>query len=297
MEDLKTRLNKITDTSNYRFKASIVKKIIEETKIKLEKKDFFHSAIEIDKKHHPVNIDQNKFIEIINNFLKLDKFNLKYTTNEIKDGYGNIAVAYDGNPYITLKLALMALRTHNNIVFFSKKYYAVNTKIIETINKISEENQYAKRFLMVEYDVIDGMVAQNQNFFNLLIYIGDKRKFQPLKRKISIPILFNGYGSVDVYIQNKSFKEILLDMDKFSNENNININYYDNTSLEETLTFVNKYDISDCFVLLSKDTDIIYKFISEVKSKNIYINKNPFEDYSLGIEEEDLIYSKNIVMN
>ncbi len=297
MENLQNRLDRITNTDKYRFKASLVKDIIKEVKEEFSKKDFFKSAIEIDKKRHPVNIYDEKFIKIIDEFIEMDKFNVKYTTNEIKDGYGNIAVSYDGNPYITLRLLLMSLRTHNNIVFFSKKYYAINTKIIEIINKIAEEKKYIKRFSMVEYDVIDEAIVQNQHFFNLFIYIGDKRKYQTIKKKVSIPILYNGFGVVDVFIHDKSFKDILLDIDKFANENNININYYDDTSVKETLSFINKYEISDCFVLLSRDTEMIYKFISEIKSKNVYINKNPFENYILGIQEKDLIYMKNIIMN
>ena len=297
MEDLQSRLNILTNTTKYRFKISVVKEIIDELKEKLSNKDFFKQAIEIDEKHHQVNLSYEKIMKIINEFLEFDRINLKYTPNEIRDGLGNIAVSYDGNPYLTLRLALMSLRTHNNIVFFSKRYYAINTKIVETINMISEKKSYAKKIFLVEYDVIDGAIAQNQHFFNLLIYIGDKRKYQILKKKLSIPTIFNGFGVVDVFIQDKGFREILLDIDKFASENNIIINYYDNTSTNETIEFINKYDISDCFVLLSKNTDIIYKFISEIRAKNIYINKNPFENYTLGIKEKDLIYSKNISMN
>jgi hypothetical protein len=34
-----------------------------------------------------------------------------------------------------------------------------------------------------------------------------------------------------------------------------------------------------------------------VKAKNVYINRSPFENYKLEISENDLIYSKNIIMN
>jgi hypothetical protein len=131
----------------------------------------------------------------------------------------------------------------------------------------------------------------------LFIFIGDKREYQPVKKKISIASIYSGYGNVDVFIESKEFKELLLNMNKYANENNININVYDNTSMEETLEFINKYDITDCFVVLSKNTDMIYRFISEIKAKNIYINRSPFEDYKLEISEKDLIYNKKIMMN
>ena len=109
--------------------------------------------------------------------------------------------------------------------------------------------------------------------------------------------MFSGYGFVDVFIENKEFKDVLLDINKYANENDISINYYDNTSMEETLIFLNKYELTDCFVLLSKNTDMVYKFVSEIKAKNIFINKSPFDDYRFDITEEDLMYSKKIIMN
>ena len=191
----------------------------------------------------------------------------------------------------------MAFRTHNNIVFFSKKYYAINTKIVETLNMICEKKEYAKKIAMVEFDVIDGIIANLQTFFNEMIFVGDKRDYVQMKKKFVIPTIYSGYGNVDVFIECKDFKDLLLDISEYARDNYIKINYYDATQIEDTIVFLNRFELTDCFVLLSKNTEMIYKFISELKSKKIYINKNPFENYKLGITEKDLIYTKNIMMN
>ena len=296
MEDLQTKLNKLTDTSKYRLKANSIKEILDEFKKQMSKKETFNQAIAIDEKHHPVHVTHEKILELIDEFINLDKFNVKYTPTSIVDGYGNIAVSYNGDPYVTLRLLLMSLRTHNNIVFFSKKYYAINTKIVETLNMISEKKGYANKIAMVEYDVIDGVIANLQTIFNKMIFVGDKRDYVQMKKKFVIPTIYDGFGNVDVFIENKEFKSLLLDINQYARENNIKINYYDDTQIEDTLTFINIFELTDCFVLISKNTDLIYKFISEVKAKNIYINKNPFEDYKLSITEKDLVYKKNIIM-
>ena len=145
MEDLQARLNKLTNTSKYTLKANIVKDILLEYKKQMSKEDTFNQAIEIDKKHHPVYVNYKKILEMIDEFINLDKFNVKYTPTTIVDGYGNLAVSYNGDPYITLRLLLMSFRTHNNIIFFSKKYYAINTKIVETLNMISNKKGYARK--------------------------------------------------------------------------------------------------------------------------------------------------------
>lgn len=297
MEDLETRLNKLTSTSKYTLKANMVKDILLEYKNQMKKKDTFNQAIEIDKKHHPVHITHEKILEVIDEFIELDKLNVKYTPNTIVDGFGNFAVSYNGDPYITLRLLLMAFRTHNNIVFFSKKYYAINTKIVETLNMVAKKKGYAEKISMVEFDVIDGVIANLQTFFNKMIFVGDKRDYVQMKKKFVIPTIYAGFGNIDVFIENKSFKDLLLDINEYARENNIKINYYDDTQVEDTLVFINRFELTDCFVLLSKNTDMIYKFISEVKAKNIYINKNPFIDYKLTITEKDLTYTKNIIMS
>ena len=297
MEDLESRLNNLTNTSKYTLKANMIKDILLEYKNQMKKKDTFNQAIEIDKKHHPVHITHEKILEVIDEFIELDKLNVKYTPNTIVDGFGNLAVSYNGDPYITLRLLLMAFRTHNNIVFFSKKYYAINTKIVETLNMVAKKKGYAEKISMVEFDVIDGVIANLQTFFNKMIFVGDKRDYVQMKKKFVIPTIYAGFGNIDVFIENKSFKDLLLDINEYARENNIKINYYDDTQIEDTLVFINRFELTDCFVLLSKNTDMIYKFISEVKAKNIYINKNPFIDYKLTITEKDLTYTKNIIMS
>ena len=153
------------------------------------------------------------------------------------------------------------------------------------------------KIAMVEFDVIDVILANLQTFFNKMIFVGDKRDYVQMKKKFVIPTLYSGFGNVDVFIESKDFKNLLLDINQYSMENNIKINYYDDTQIEDTLTFINRFELTDCFVLLSKNTDMIYKFIYEVKAKRIFINKNPFIDYKLDIKEQDLIYTKNIIMS
>lgn len=297
MEDLAIRLKKITSTNNYRFKTNLIKEILEEFKIQMSKKESFEQAIKIDENHHPVHVNYDKIMQIIDDFLKIENYNIKFTPSNIIDGYGNIAVSYNGDPYLTLKLLLMSIRTHNNIVFFTKRYYAVNTKIVETLNMIASKKSYASKIASVEYEIIDNVFPRVGRFFNFLVYIGDKRSYYPLRKKLMFPSIYSGYGNIDVFVEDRSFKDLLLNINQYEKSNEVNINYYDNTLAEETLMFINKYELTDCFVLLSKNTELIYKLISEVKAKNIYINSFPFENYKLEISEKDLIYSKNIIMN
>ena len=58
----------------------------------MAKKANFDSAVRIDEKHHSVRVDHKEILKIIDEFIQLGKFNLKFTPNTIIDGYGTIAV-------------------------------------------------------------------------------------------------------------------------------------------------------------------------------------------------------------
>ena len=295
MDNLQNKMKELTNTNNYRFKQEVVKNILVEFKNEFKKTNF-EKAILIDKKKHPVNTNYIELINLIDKYIKNDKYYLKFTTENIIDGYGNIAVSYNGNPYITLKLALMALKSHNNIVFFSQKYYGINSIIIQSLNNACKKLNYNEKIALVEFNDNDKIV-QNQSLFDLMIFVGDKREFLKIKRKLNIPVIFSGYNYIDVYVESKEFKELLLDIDKYTREKDITVNYFDNTSFKETIEFINKYEVSDCFVLLSKNTDIIYKFMSQIRVNNFYINQNPFlNGYEFEIDEKKLVYNKKIFL-
>ena len=296
MEELSTRLNRMSDTSTYIYKPSIINSILQEFKNQFSKQSGFEKAVEIDRRHHGVYVKYSKILEIIDEELADDKNYLKYTSGNIIDGYGNIAVVYNGDPYVTLKLAIKALKTHNNIVFFAKKYLAINTKIIETINILAQKMKYAKRILSIEYNISEGTIFYNQNFFNMLLFVGEKREYQNFKKKLGIPSIYSGYGYVDVFIDSKKFKNDILDMDEYANENYVHINYYYESDYSSVSKFLNKYELTETFALFSEDSETIYKYINGIKAKNIFINTSPFKNYEFDITEKDLIYEKNIIM-
>lgn len=294
MEELSTRLNRMSDTSTYIYKQSIISSILQEFKAQFSKKSGFEKAAQIDRRHHGVYVKYSKILEIIDEELADDKNYLKYTSGNIVDGYGNIAVVYNGDPYVTLRLAIKALKTHNNIVFFAKKYLAINTKIIETINILAQKMKYAKRVLSIEYNISEGTIFYNQNFFNMLLFVGEKREYQNFKKKLGIPSIYSGYGYVDVFIDSKRLKNEILEMDEYANENYIHINYYYEVDYPSVSKFLNKYELTETFALFSEDSEVIYRYINGIKAKNIFINTSPFENYKFDITEENLVYEKNI---
>lgn len=283
--------------STYNFKASIVNEIINKFEIFIEKSpENFEKAIEKDLEKNKIKTDLENLKNIAKTYKQDFPLLPNFTSTQIKDGFGNLCVMYDGNPAITLKLLISSLRTHNNIVFFTKNYIEINTLLIEIFNMISNDCKYVAKFASLQNKFSNNEIIKKQNLFDLVIYVGDKRAYQSVQSKLRIPSIFNGYKVVDVYIEDKSFKEVLLNLDKHAYANDIKVNYFDKTDLDDTINYINKYNLNDCFVVFTKNSEIAYKFINSLKCKNVFINKNPFVDYEFDINENQLVYTKHIKM-
>lgn len=281
--------------STYTFKAATIEKILDKFCIFVEKSpDNFEKAIEKDLEKNKIKTDLKKLENIAKTYKQDFPMLPTFSPTTIRDGFGNLCVMYDGNPYVTLKLLISALRTHNNIVFFTKNYLEINTLLIEIFNMISKDCKYTTSFASLQSHFSNNEVVKKQNLFDLVIYIGDKRAYQSVQKQLRIPSIFNGYKVVDVYIEDKSFKEVLLHIDKHAYANSIQVNYFDNTNLVDTINYINKYNLNDCFVVFTKNTETAYTFINSLKCKNIFINRNPFVDYEFDINENQLVYTKHI---
>lgn len=288
----------IKHPSTYNFKFQTVEKIINNFCIFIEKSsESFEKAIKKDLKTTTIKINIEKLINIAKTYKKDLPILPSFTSTTIRDGFGNLCVMYDGNPYITLKLLITSLRTHNNIIFFTNNNYNTNTLLIEVFNMISKDCKYATQFASLQNKFSNNEIVRKQNLFDLVIYIGDKRAYQSVQKQLRIPSIFNGYNVIDIYIEDKSFKDVLLQIDRHAYDNAIQINYFDKTNIEDTVNYINKYNLNDCFVVFTKNSEIAYTFINSLKCKNVFINKNPFEDYEFDINENQLVYTKHVKIN
>ena len=297
MKNIPNPISNLKNHTEYNFKASKIEKILEKFSILIEKnKISFDNAIKKDSKSNNQKIEFDRIINIVKNYKKDMPILPSFSAKTIKDGFGNIAVMYNGDPYVTLKMLISSLRTHNNVIFFTNNFKTLNDLLIESINIVTRELNYTERIAVLQNNFSKNDIIKKQNAFNLLVYIGSKRDFQAVNKQLNIPSVFRGYGFIDVFIEDKSFKETLLDIDDFAYENNIKVNYFHNTDIDQTIDYINKYNLNDCFAVFTRNSELAYKFINSIKSKNIFINTNPFINYEFDLNENQLVYTKNISM-
>ena len=55
-------------------------------------------------------------------------------------------------------------------------------------------------------------------------------------------------------------------------------------------------NISKTVAIFTKNIDQAFEFVEDIKSENIYINKDPLKDLSIDINEENLVIRKRIIL-
>lgn len=250
-----------------------------------------NKAIEEDKKIGYTE-DLDKIKESINSYLN---YNPQLTIQDIKnqsmDGYGNIAIIYDGSVEITIESIIKVLYTHNNITLAPNLNLSINNCIVEIITQELKKNKYNTNIEICD-DI--NKIYSNQNMFDIAIFVGDKYEYKKFKTRFYKDVVYNPYGYISVYADSSDFKNILVQLDKIAYINNFGIEYYNETNLEEVISKINEITFRNTVAIFTKDSKKATELIYKLKADKIFINKNPFEEYKFELNEEDLLMKKII---
>ena len=76
--------------------------------------------------------------------------------------------------------------------------------------------------------------------------------------------------------------------------NCIQINYLKESDIDLAIKKINSESPASINVIFTKNTEKAIKFLKDVKSSKIYVNKNPFESLNYILDENKLVYKKEI---
>ena len=235
----------------------------------------------------------------LSSFYKKDNSPLliNFSKTSIKDGLGNICAKYNGNPFITIKLIHLAIRTHNQIYLLTDNYTNTNQFLISILDKLLTETKYCKKVLKF-ISLSDSEFFKYQKNFDALLLIGSKDNYLSLLQQIKIPVIFQNYGSLYICIDNNlnnDLKDILLDIDHFAFDNDIELNYIDIKDNIDTLTQnLNYFGKDQIVAIFTGNTNTAYMLLNNLKCRKIFINTNPFKKDLLSFKEENFIFEKEI---
>lgn len=280
-----------------KFNIDKVKQIIEEIESKLKKE--VGPIVKLINEDNKAFAEQftysqlTKYIEIVKN----EPWELENNSKTLKiDGLGNIAVIYNGSPDILLYLAIKALKTHNNIIFFEDTdIHKSSNYIINLINNIITKNGYKSTIAIKRIKDFKEIYEYEKNI-DTYMCIGEIQRYNVLKNNVKKNIIYSAYGTVSLYLDDKRLKDILLKMDEFIFENNLALDLYKDKDAKVVIDKINEKGEDFCSVIFTKDVKKAYYFLENVNSQIVYINKNPFENYNFCIDDKALVKKKIIIM-
>lgn len=265
---------------------NVIKKIKEEF---INKKEDILKIIELEKNNWDYKIDYDKLIGIFDKYENKDEIinNDFKNTNEIVSGLGRVAIVNLTTPYSILSMILISIRTSNNITFYLKdKLLAINTILIEIASKIKNNISHINSNSYEDF-------YENQDSYNCVIYFGNKFEYLEFSRRLKIKSIFENSGEIFVFIDDRSFKDEFVSMDKFAYYNDINIRYYAD-NFDKAIKTINEFGIVKDSVIFTKNRDRAAKFLQEVKAENVYVNSNPCNNYGFDFDESKLVYMKKM---
>lgn len=237
----------------------------------LKEKQGIYEAISRDFKENDFKIEFDKFLDV---FDKMAKVNDNKETKVI-------TVIYNGNPYITLELALMAVINNTNLILISENIMKnLNSQIIDIMKNIIEEMNL--RIIIKWYPDGDiDKISEIENIANKVVFLGDKRIYRKLKNRVNIPVVYNGYGSIIIYTDNQDeFEEEIYNIKDYAVENNISVNIYSD-EIDEDIKYINKDGINYISIIFSDDISKINKFKEIVQSDYILVNNSQIKEIPL----------------
>lgn len=208
----------------------------------------------IDNQYCKTKINVEMLVEIIQKF-KNEKIE--------KQENQSTKFIYNGDPYITLNLCILAILTQNMIILdYEENFHGINTFIIKTINNLVTH----KLVYLIEDEInVDKTIV-----------IDDINKYNSYY-KSDTNIKFYSHNYIDFYSDCEEYEEIQDLIYKYADENQIPIEVYSELDVKEAVQMI-KNGLGKIVVVLSENDKTKQAFQSQIIDKKLYINKNPFKE-------------------
>lgn len=305
------KVNKDTLSNNIKLIITQIKKAIEINK------EAIVQANNIDLKN------KNGFIidfDIVNNiFSNIEKETIMYgdVTLSQKDDEkkiiygtqimdcGNVIVITDGNPYITIEMAIRNIMAGNTTILSNSGFmFGTNQLLIQIIQSVLEQSNISKYLVQIYVSENFDEVLSNFANIDLVVCIGNHSLQNMILKKSKNKTIISGYENFDIYIEDASYIDFL---NKIINTG-LNIQLYINrdtnkdhpsaiivSDIDEAIAQINYNGSKYSSAIFTTSTENASKFVKEVKSKIVTINTSPTIERIIDIKQKDLINEKTII--
>ena len=210
----------------------------------------------------------------------------------IVDGIGTVVIIYNGRPEVTLTMILKGLKTHNKIILCDKNNLEINKVIVNMVKEIIIKNNYYTDVINITNNYDD--IYSLQEMIDKIIYIGNKCDYIEFRKRLYINTEYNGYGYIALFYDDDEKERIVQNIQLYCLSNFFDIDVFHN-NIDNAIAHINYLANNETTVIFSKNKENLIKFMLDIKSDKIYINKSPLADYKFYISDESLIRKKQII--
>jgi hypothetical protein len=250
----------------------------------MEKAQFEHllneinDGIKVNKKTIDKAIEEEQSKGKIINFERIIEIINSYKTKDIQIPEGKaLAIAYSGNPEVTMTYMLDSILYNNKVTLCTNGNKSINeilyNILIESLNACRIRNQWV--YYNENYNEI--FLRDNQNEFDKIIYIGDYFEYEKFKVFLKKDVEYNNFGYIKLFIDKLQYEEEYKKIFNFAYMNNISLEVYDD--IED---FISESRAED-FAVIFADFRIINKIQRELRADEIIVNTFPYDTYKFKI--------------
>ena len=218
---------------------------------------------------------------------------------------GNVIVITDGNPYITIEMAIRNIMAGNTTILSNSGFmFGTNQLLIQIIQSVLEQFNISKYLVQIYVSENFDEVLSNFANIDLVVCIGNHSLQNMILKKSNNKTIISGYENFDLYIEDTSHIDFL---NKILNTR-LNIQLYINSDtkidhssaiivndVDEAIAQINYNGSKYSSAIFTTSTENASKFIKEVKSKIVTVNTSPTIERIIDIKQTDLINEKTII--
>ncbi len=314
--------NSIDDVINYAVKADRLTEFRDDTKllkafieaIRLNKDLFLNTNMVDLKSNNGYKIDTNIIDRILNKYEDINSVIESNNTSELSDDLiksniysklGVVLVLFDGNFYAMLEMMLLSILTHNTMIFMYDGYMLGSNTLLVNITESFFKKQKMDENIFQQIDNIDLNIFKNFKSIDKTILIGDQEFVDKYLKECTTEVVVSRYDHYDLYIEDITHMDLIGQILEFNTNLNvyikdgIDIDYEDAMivgDVDEAISNINSNGSKNASSIFTSDDDNAKRFISDCKSKVVYVNANPSYERNLDIKQEDLLREKRIIV-
>ena len=236
-----------------------------------DNKEIIKKAIKVELNEYGHDIKFDNILKILEESNKIENIKLEAQ---------KIAVEYNGNIEITIKMILAALKNDFKIDLFAESYNIINQTIITLILECMKNCKIENQYINYDEENHNNELIKNQNNYDKIIYIGDYFEYTKFAYFIKQKVYYENFGYIKALIDPIKFKEEYKRLSKECYMRNIFIDFYED--IEE---FLEEAKVEDTVIVYTNSEKDKEQVAARLPMKDIYFNEFDFEKYNFKINE------------